>query len=116
MERRDNFIDEYKDIEKAERLRESSFDAELARFSAKASECFKKTIYVLRPAIETCTAAFKAVVDAINSAAPIYFNFVAKTLELYPNKRVVHLAKHAKKWRVRKKNLNRITKWIEKRQ
>lgn len=34
-------------------------------------------------------------------------------LEQYPNKRVVHLAKHAKKERVRKKNINRIIKWIE---
>jgi len=30
---------------------------------------------------------------------------------LYPNKRVLHLAEHAKKERVRKKNLNRINEW-----
>lgn len=30
----------------------------------------------------------------------------------YPNKRVIHLAKHGK-WRTRKKNINRITKDFE---
>lgn len=40
-----------------------------------------------------------------------YWREVWKSAENYPNKRVVHLAKHAKKERVRKKNINRIIEW-----
>lgn len=36
-----------------------------------------------------------------------------KTISLYPNKRVVHLAKHSKKERVRKKNIHRIIKDVQ---
>ena len=114
MERTDNFIDEYKDIEKAEFPRESSYDEEMQRAITAARESMQKIAEILRPAIEVAAGALKAIVDVINLVAPICFDFAAKTLELYPNKRVVHLAKHAKKRRVRKKNLNRITKWIEK--
>lgn len=33
-------------------------------------------------------------------------------IDIYPNKRVIRLARYGKK-RVRKKNLNRILKWFE---
>lgn len=38
---------------------------------------------------------------------------LARKISSYPNKKVVHLAFHHPKARVRKKNLNRIKKWID---
>lgn len=40
--------------------------------------------------------------------------FSKAVLELCPNKRVVHLAKHGRKWRTRKKNRRRAYRILEK--
>lgn len=50
--------------------------------------------------------AFSEAVKAISN-----FNNVA--LYIYPNRRVVHLAKYGRSERVRKKNSKRILRWIE---
>jgi hypothetical protein len=44
----------------------------------------------------------------------MYNRYVKAVLALCPDKRVSYLARHAKKWRVRKKNFNRAIRIIEK--
>ncbi len=81
---------------------------------------------------ETCTDEDKAhkIQNVANALQPIVGNIVevltpviketAKTInrlwytivQCYPNKRVVHLALHHPKARVRKKNITRIMRWI----
>ena len=62
-------------------------------------------------------AAFERLVEEIKKCLPIVAKVVTDicetTLNLYPNKRVIYLSKHAK-GRTKKKNIHRITKWIEK--
>ena len=53
---------------------------------------------VLNPALGSAIEAIKKMWDAV--------------LHIYPNKRVLYLAMHHPKERVRKKNRNRIIKWI----
>lgn len=57
--------------------------------------------------LQAVVAAFQRLMEALT---PIRKE-LSEIIELYPNKRVVHLAKHARKERVRKKNINRILKW-----
>ena len=47
--------------------------------------------------------------EAIKNMTEIY----EATINSYPNKRVLHLAKYHPKERVRKKNMRRVLKWIE---
>lgn len=47
----------------------------------------------------------------IETVAPV-LNTIIEALKTYPNKRIVYLATHGKE-RVRKKNLKRIMKWLE---
>lgn len=65
------------------------------------------------------TEAIKTAEKAINALVlvPIVLELTKQVVELckniislYPNKRVVHLALHSKKKRVRKKNMHRIIK------
>ena len=60
----------------------------------------KEITEILKPILDTVMQAIKKVTDTI--------------LNCYPNKKVLHLALHHPKERVRKKNLRRIRKWIEK--
>lgn len=57
--------------------------------------------------LQAVVAAFQRLMETLT---PICKE-LSEIIELYPNKRVVHLAKHARKERVRKKNINRILKW-----
>lgn len=61
-------------------------------------------------------SAFAKMVEKINACLPIITKAVAciseTAINLYPNKRVIHLAKHGK-GRTRKKNINRILKYFE---
>lgn len=52
---------------------------------------------------------FPTIREITNQVVKIY----QKTISLYPNKRVVHLALRSKKARVRKKNMHRILKDIQ---
>ena len=63
----------------------------------------------LVPAIQAMIPTIQAV---INSVVPIVKNMFDLVVDHYPNKRVLYLAIHGKH-RVRKKNIKRITKWIE---
>ncbi len=56
-------------------------------------------IEVLKPVLDSAMEAIKKILDAV--------------LHVYPNKRVLHLAMHHPKERVRKKNMHRIMRWIE---
>ena len=58
---------------------------------------------------EACIIATKFFSEAV-SAIKAYTETV---ILLYPNKRVLHLAKYHPKERVRKKNMRRVLKWIE---
>lgn len=70
---------------------------------------------------ETLAEAFQNLSRFIEEAIPIIREYAKiavkiceKCISLYPNKRVVHLALHAKKERTRKKNMHRILKDIQK--
>lgn len=51
--------------------------------------------------------------DAVDAFSYSYsfYDLYCRSCMTYPNKRVLHLSKHARKERVRKKNINRILKW-----
>jgi hypothetical protein len=55
-------------------------------------------VEVLTPAIEEATTAIN--------------NMWRSVVECYPNRRVVHLALHHRKKKIRKKNTNRIILWL----
>ena len=69
----------------------------------KAVEAIKRLAQsiaeVLTPVLDYAMEAIKKIWDAV--------------LHVYPNKRVLHLALHHPKKRVRKKNMHRIMRWIE---
>lgn len=64
------------------------------------------TAKALQPIIESLAEMLQPVIKAIAELLP-------RIIDLYPNKRVIHLAKHGKKARTRKKNINRIIKYFE---
>lgn len=114
MERTNNFIDEYKDIEKARFLTTTQEEELQIAFDALAAAA-RELAELLQPAIVAAGQALKQCAEFIKQAIPPVLDLVVDTMEqiieLYPNKRVVHLAKHARKERVRKKNINRIIEW-----
>lgn len=54
-----------------------------------------------------------AVISAFKGIAEQISQQIIAVIKLYPNKRVVYLALHHPKERVRKKNMHRILKWLE---
>ena len=70
---------------------------------------------VLATVVDTMLDAFKVLARALGEAFAAVKNGIvqAQTLNRCPNKRVVHLAKYAKKRRTRKKNLHRAMRIIE---
>lgn len=60
----------------------------------------QEMVEVLAPIVEKIYETVKKITDAV--------------LHYYPNKRVLHLALHHPKERVRKKNIHRIGRWVEK--
>lgn len=69
---------------------------------------FQNVVDALIPAIQHI---IDGIVPLIEPLAEQIVQVWEETLKLYPNKRVVHLALHHPKARVRKKNVNRIVKW-----
>lgn len=72
-------------------------------------------------AMQTLAETFQNVCRLIEEAMPILMEFASRAVKIcekviatYPNRRVVHLALHSKKERVRKKNMQRIIKDIQK--
>lgn len=51
-------------------------------------------------------------VDLVKTMWPIIVRICKKILEMYNNKRVIHLATKHGNPRVRKKNIHRIAKWV----
>lgn len=58
---------------------------------------------------EMCILAAKVFSEAVSTVQA----YTETLLSVYPNKRVLHLAKYHPKERVRKKNMRRVLKWIE---
>lgn len=72
-------------------------------------------------AVQACEAAFKALADVTAAAASAFLKVFPRVIEEFSkliskiiSPRVVFLAAHAKKNRVRKKNTQRILKAIQK--
>ena len=73
------------------------------------------------PAVQIMIDALvPAIQELIYAIAPLFAEAVKNitgiseaAINSYPNKRVLHLAKHHPKERVRKKNMRRVLKWIE---
>jgi hypothetical protein len=96
------FIDDYQvpyDAEHFKRIIPPSeqFDKAIEAFNIMAERIREQIIPTIRKIIE--------------AVAPI-LNLITEALKTYPNKRIVYLATHGKE-RVRKKNLKRIMKWLE---
>ena len=100
-----------------DRLKQAPADEAL-----KASE--KIVVSIDQSNGEDKTACIVAALDAVGKAAILavkVFSEAVSTvqaytetlLSVYPNKRVLHLAKYHPKERVRKKNMRRVLKWIE---
>ena len=67
-------------------------------------EAIEKVAELVREAVKWIVNAIKAIAEVV---AELW-----RTVMNYPNKRVIHLALHSKDLRVRKKNRNRIMKWL----
>lgn len=91
----DNIINLYGQASEIERQTWEAAEA-LATLAAAAK--------TLQPIIEEIAAALKPVIKAIADV-------LEQIINLYPNKRVIYLAKHGKE-RTRKKNVKRILKWF----
>lgn len=69
-------------------------------------------IKAIEEVAELARKAIEWIVDIIKAAAEVITKWWRTVIESYTNKRVVHLALHHKDLRVRKKNMNRIIKWL----
>lgn len=58
---------------------------------------------------EMCIFDAKVFSEAVSTVQA----YTETLLSVYPNKRVLHLAKYHPKERVRKKNMRRVLKWVE---
>lgn len=82
--------------------------SEIERQAYKAAEMLVTLAYAfkaLQPIIEAIAETLRPTIKAIGE-------LTEQIIDLYPNKRVIHLAKHGKP-RVRKKNIKRILKYFE---
>jgi phosphopantothenate synthetase len=68
-------------------------------------EAIEKVAELVRKAVEW-------IVDTIKELAKVIQELWRAVIENYTNKRVLHLAMYHKDLRVRKKNRNRIMKWL----
>ena len=71
--------------------------------AAEMLAAFGKACETIDPIIEEIAAALKPVIEAI-------CDVMEQIINLYPNKRVIYLAKHGKE-RTKKKNIKRMLKW-----
>lgn len=82
---------------------------ELAEFAPILPEVLKEKIAAFVESIGQSLAPIIArVVERVRMIVDHYMSIINQ----YPNKRVLHLAKYGK-GRVRKKNINRIRRWVE---
>ena len=66
----------------------------------------------IEKAAEVITEVFNTLWEAVKAIAQNIAEIWRQVIASYSNKRVVHLALHHKDLRVRKKNTNRIIKWL----
>ena len=71
-------------------------------------EIIKSLVKALKPVIEAVAKALETVFEQIRPLMNVIMEGFRYYCKHYGNKRVVHLALHAKKERVRNKNRNRI--------
>ena len=64
---------------------------------------------VLQQIVDALVPVLSEMANALSEVLPDVWESIWTS---YPDRRVVHLAKHSKKERVRKKNYNRIMKWF----
>lgn len=95
----DNSYETIGDINKVEEFTASEFDNEAS--------------YISSLNINT-SSSFEAVTKMSKEAIVALFGIRDAVVKCCPNKRVVHLALHAKKPRTRKKNFNRAIRILEK--
>ena len=69
-------------------------------------------IKAIEEVAELVRKAIEWIVDIVKAVADVIRRLWKAFIENYRNKRVVHLALHHKSLRVRKKNRNRIVKWL----
>ena len=69
-------------------------------------------IEAIEKVAELVKQAVAWIVNTIKALAEVIADLWRTVIENYHNKRVVHLAIHHKDLRVRKKNRNRIVKWL----
>lgn len=86
-------------------------DLQLDEIKKTIVPAFQNIVDALIPAIQHI---IDGIVPLIGPLAEQIVQEWKETLKLYPNKRVVHLALHHPKARVRKKNMNRIIKYMSK--
>lgn len=79
----------------------------------KLTQGLQKMTAMLAPALAAIAAAAVKVAQQLAPALKLIAETRETIIEQYPNKRVLHLAKHGKKARTRKKNINRIKKYFE---
>lgn len=84
-------------------------DAEFERATAVVKEFFNALAESLRPIVENLVEIIR---EAAKNAAAVARQIGAALWNLYPNKRVKHLARHGKQ-KTRKKNASRILKWFK---
>lgn len=73
----------------------------------------EKALQTISP-IEELSASFKLVGKNAEKMVLIFSGLYDAVLSACPDRRVLHLTKHARKERTRKKNLNRIFRMLEK--
>lgn len=100
-------------IEKAKRgeaLTEEEIDA-ICHALPEEVEQFKNAI---TPLWELISTALDNIIRWLTDVIPLMAYEVDKTLDACPNRRVIYLARHARKHRTRKKNIRRAFKITEK--
>lgn len=77
-------------------------------------------VEVMQPIVDAAMEAFKSLAEAFGKLQKALVRGInlglleSQVLPKCPNKRVVHLAKHGRKWRTRKKNLHRAARIVKK--
>ena len=72
---------------------------------------FQKAVEAIQGVKQVITETLKPILEKVFETIKMVSDAI---LNCYPNKKVLHLALHHPKQRVRKKNIHRIMQWIEK--
>ena len=75
-----------------------------------SEDAFERFAEALKEMFAPIIDALTKCVKTVTTLIPLIDNALDQVINLYPNKRVIHLAKYGK-GRTKKKNINRILKW-----